>query len=442
MDRNESEQWISEHTADTEQVANGSLPHHNGVHRKEPAAPEKQQGRYEDARLLDALHEEVERLLLEVERVRDHQQALQRTPQSNDTHIDDDVEDEQSDDSNTKDPADRGRVLHRHPVRLILALVVAAILCAGGLRFWNYLQSYESTDDAQIDGHLDPISTRLDGTVLHVYVEDTYHVKKGQTLVDLDPRDYQVAVENAAANLAQAEQGVKAAQQNYALSVANLAATVATNAKAQVDVARYHELLKQAVIARETDDAIVMTGKVDAAAVNSDRAAVAAKARMIGQAEAAVQAAQASLDQARLNLSYTHIVAPAAGIVGNKTVQVGQRLQPGEQLLSIVPVNDIWITADFRETQLRRMHRGQPVTVHVDTTGRDYKGYVEGMPGATGELYSLLPPENATGNYVKVVQRLPVRIRLNPGEDAEHRLRPGMSVEPTVWVTGHPQTLW
>jgi membrane fusion protein, multidrug efflux system len=141
-------------------------------------------------------------------------------------------------------------------------------------------------------------------------------------------------------------------------------------------------------------------------------------------------------------LSYTHIVAPATGVVGDKTVQVGQRVQPGEQLLSVVPLNDIWITADFRETQLRKVRRGQPVTVHVDTTGRDYNGYVEGLPGATGELDSLLPPENATGNYVKVVQRLPVRIRLYPGEDLDHRLRPGMSVEPTVWVTGHTRTLW
>ena len=155
-----------------------------------------------------------------------------------------------------------------------------------------------------------------------------------------------------------------------------------------------------------------------------------------------MQAAQASLDQAKLNLSYTHIVAPATGVVDNKTVQVGQRVQPGEQLLTLVPLNDIWITADFRETQLRKMRRGEPVKVHVDTTGRDYNGYVEGIPGATGELDSLLPPENATGNYVKVVQRLPVRIRLYPGEDPDHRLRPGMSVEPTVWVTGHPQTLW
>ena len=427
MDRDESERWISEHATNTERVANGRLPHHD-----EARLPEKQED----------LYVEVEWLRLEVERLRDQQQALQRTPQSNDTQVDDDPEHEESDDSHTKRPAGRGRVLHRRPVRLIAALVVAALLCAGGLRFWNYLQSYEWTDDAEIDGHLDPLSSRIDGTVVHVYVENTYHVRKGQALVDLDPRDYQVAVENAAANLAQAEQGVKAAQQNHDLSVANLAAVVATNAKAQLDVARYRELFRQEVIARETWDEFVMTGKVDAAAVNSDRAAVAAAGRMIGEAEAAVQAAQASLDQARLNLSYTHIVAPASGVVGGKTVQVGQRVQPGEQLLTIVPLDDIWITADFRETQLRRMRRGQPVTVHVDTTGCDYKGYVEGMPGATGELDSLLPPENATGNYVKVVQRLPVRIRLYSGEDAGHRLRPGMSVEPTVWVTGHPQTLW
>ena len=434
MDRNEST-----YATYTKQPADEALPHHDEAHRTDASVPKERKALYEKAeqRLL-----EVESLLLrEVERLQD-QQTLRRIPLTNNTHADDTVEDEQRDDSDTKDPADGGRAPAQRLLRLILALIVAASLCAVGLRFWNYLQSYESTDDAQIDGHLDPLSTRIDGTVVHVYVEDTYRVKKGQALVDLDPRDYQVAVENAAANLAQAQQGVKAAQQNYDLSVANLAATVATNAKAQTDVARYRELLGQEVIARETYDEILMTGKVDAATVNSDRAAVAAKARMIGQAEAAVQAAQASLDQARLNLSYTHIVAPAAGIVGNKTVQVGQRLQPGEQLLSIVPVNDIWITADFRETQLRRMHRGQPVTVHVDTTGYDYKGYVEGMPGATGELYSLLPPENATGNYVKVVQRLPVRIRLYPEADPDHRLRPGMSVEPRVWVTGHPQTLW
>jgi membrane fusion protein (multidrug efflux system) len=412
------------------EVAHETVAHHDEADLRAPLLSKGQ----------EALREEVERLRLEVEHP-EQQKAFRRTPQSNNVHIGEEL-DREADDSGTRDPADRRGVLSRRPVRLVLALFAATLLCTGGLRFWNYVQSYQWTDDAEVDGHLDPISTRVNDTVIHVYVENTYHVKAGQTLVDLDPRDYQVAVENAEANLAQAEQGVKAAQQNYNLSGANLDAAIATNVKAQLDVKRYGELFNQAVIPQETNDEIDMTGRVDAAAVNSDRAEVGAAAQMIGQAQAAVQAAQASLDQARLNLSYTHIVAPATGVVDDKTVQVGQRVQPGEQLLTVVPLNDIWITADFRETQLRRVHRGQPVTVHVDTTGHDYKGYVEGLPGATGELDSLLPPENATGNYVKVVQRLPVRIRLYPGEDPDHRLRPGMSVEPTVWVTGHPQILW
>ncbi len=421
-----------ERVSGTEQPANGSPAHRDEAHLTEPAASGNQNG----------LHEEVERLRHEVQHLLDQQQALNRAPQSKDIQVGDEVQKHEGDDSDARDPAGRRGVLSRRPVRLVLGLVVAALLCVGGMRFWNYLQSYEWTDDAEIDGHLDPISTRINDTVIRVYVENTYRVKAGQPLVDLDPRDYQVAVENAEANLAQAQQGVKAAQQNYELAVANLNAAIATNYKAQLDVKRFGELLEQEVISRETNDEVVMTGRVDAAAVNSDRAEIGATAQMVGQAQAAVQAAQASLDQAKLNLSYTHIAAPATGVVGDKTVQVGQRVQPGEELLSVVPLNDIWITADFRETQLRKMRRGEPVTVHVDTTGRDYKGYIEGLPGATGELDSLLPPENATGNYVKVVQRLPVRIRLYPGEDPDHRLRPGMSVEPTVWVTGQPQTLW
>ena len=413
-------------------AVNGAVAHHDEAHLTGRSVSEEQKG----------LYEEVEQLRLEVEHLLDQQKAFQRTPQSNDIPAAKEVEHHEGDDSNKRDSASGRGVLKRCPVRLILAPVVASLLCAGGLRFWNYLQSYEWTDDAEIDGHLDPISTRINDTVDRVYVENTYHVKQEQPLVDLDPRDYQVAVEKAQANLDQAEQGVKAAQQNRDLAIANLDAAIATNVKAQLDVKRYGELFEQAVIPRETDDEIVMTGRVDIAAVNSDRAEVRATAQMVGQAQAAVQAAQAALDRARLNLSYTRIVAPATGVVDDKTVEVGQRVQPGEQLLTIVPLNNIWITADFRETQLRKMHRGQPVTVHVDTTGHDYKGYVEGLPGATGELDSLLPPENATGNYVKVVQRLPVRIRLYPGEDRDHRLRPGMSVEPTVWVTGHPETLW
>jgi membrane fusion protein (multidrug efflux system) len=379
----------SEHTIDTKQLANERLSHNGELYRNDASGPEELNG------LCEELCDEVKRLLVEVEQLSDPQRALQRTPLSNNTHVDDDVEDQESDDAHPKHPTGGGHVLHRRPIIAILALLVAALLCVGGLRFWNYLQSYESTDDAEIDGHLNPLSTRIDGTVVRVHVEDTYAVKKGQALVDLDPRDYQVAVENADANLVQAQEGVKTAQQNYRLRVANLIATVATNDKAQMDVKRYGELIKHAVIARESYDEIVMVGRVDAAGVNSDRSAIAAAAQMIGQAQSAAEAAQASLDQAKLNLSYTRIVAPTSGVVGDKTVQVGARVQPGEQLLTIVPLNDIWITADFRETQLRRMHRGQPVMVHVDTNGRDYKGYIEGLPGATGELYSLLPPENA-----------------------------------------------
>jgi membrane fusion protein, multidrug efflux system len=362
--------------------------------------------------------------------------ALHQTPESQPAESRDNATVGTSDSAIGKDSAKRGRSFRL--VRLVGALIAGAVLSVGGLHFWNYLQSYQWTDDAEIDGHLDPISTRINATVVRVYVENTYHVTAGQPLVDLDPRDYQVAVENAEANLAEAQQGVKEAQQDYQLTIANLAGGIATNQKAQTDVARYGSLFNQGVIAREQYDEIVKVGKVDEANVGSDRASVAAAERMVGQAQAAVKAAQAALDQARLNLSYTHIVAPSSGVVGDKTVQVGQRIQPGEQLLTIVPLNDIWITADYRETQLRKMYPGAPVTVHVDTTGRDYKGYIEGMPGATGELYSLLPPENATGNYVKVVQRLPVRIRLYPGQDPDHRLRPGMSVEPTVWVNQQP----
>jgi membrane fusion protein (multidrug efflux system) len=187
MDNNEHKR-----VTDTERLANGRPADHDEAHLTEASVSEKQNG----------LHEEVERLQLEVEHLLEQQKAFQRTPQSNDIHVDEDVEDHEGDDSGTRDPADRRGILSRRPIRLVLALVVVALLCAGGMRFWNYLQSYEWTDDAGIDGHLDPISTRINDTVVRVYVENTYQVKAGQPLVDLDPRDYQVAVENAEANLA------------------------------------------------------------------------------------------------------------------------------------------------------------------------------------------------------------------------------------------------
>jgi membrane fusion protein, multidrug efflux system len=173
--------------------------------------------------------------------------------------------------------------------------------------------------------------------------------------------------------------------------------------------------------------------KVAGATVNADRAGANAALKNIKSREAEVREAQADLDQALLNYGYTKITAPTRGVIGKKNVEPGQRVEPGESLLAVVPLDDVWITADFKEDQLRRMRPGQPVDIHVDALGRVFKGHVEGLGSASGERFSLLPPENATGNYVKVVQRIPVRIDLEPGQNIDHRLVPGMSVEPTVW---------
>jgi membrane fusion protein (multidrug efflux system) len=188
------------------------------------------------------------------------------------------------------------------------------------------------------------------------------------------------------------------------------------------------------VVSGSEYDQKIRAAEVDAAALESDRATANAARTAITSREAAVKSAQAALDQALLNLEYTKLVAPMDGVVGKKTFEVGQQVQPGQQLLAIVPLEDIWVTANFKETQMRRMKTGQRATIYVDATGREYDGYVAGMGGASGEKYSLLPPENATGNYVKVVQRVPIRIRLKPGQDPDHRLRPGMSAGPKVWL--------
>jgi membrane fusion protein, multidrug efflux system len=315
---------------------------------------------------------------------------------------------------------------------VILPLIV--LLAIAGSRVWHYMNSYESTEDAQIDGHIAPISSRINGTVARVYVEDTQYVKAGALIAELDPRDAQAAVDSARANLAQAEAQVESARADAISAEAKVRQADATNAQAQKDAERYISLLGQHVVARSDYDDKIRAAAVDQAALESERANSNAVAKTIGSRAAAVKAAQAALDQAMLNLEYTRITAPMSGVVGKKSVELGERVEPGQQLLAIVPLDDIWITANFKETQIRKIVPGQRVTVEVDATGRTYEGYVEGMAGASGEKYSLLPPENATGNYVKVVQRLPIKIRLKPGQNDDHRLRPGMSVEPTVWL--------
>jgi membrane fusion protein (multidrug efflux system) len=345
------------------------------------------------------------------------------------------------------------------------------------------------------------ISPRISGTVVGVYVENNQYVKAGQVVVDLDPRDYKVALQqaNAAygeavaqlhaespnvpiivttnqttissgqADVTVAEKAIAAAEQQYQAKLADLRNTEAQNAKAQRDVERFRPLAAKEEISKQQFDAVRATAESLAATVDSAQAGVqvalrelderraqlsqaqtnlegaqqnaprqaASRQATVDTRQAGIVSAKARVEQAVLNLSYAKIAAPVGGVVVNKTVEVGQRLQPGEDMLAISQIDDIWITANFKETQLRRMHAGQSVDVKVDAFGQTFHGYLENMPGATGAVTSLLPPENATGNYVKVVQRLPVRIRLKPGEDPQHRLRIGMSVEPKVWLSSN-----
>ncbi len=380
---------------------------------------------------------------------------------------------------------------------IIIIVVLLLVVVAAGL-WWRSTFS-EDTDDAQINGHLIQISSRISGQVVKVDVDENQLVKAGDEIAQLDPRDYQVAVENAEAALASSQAAAAAAQvsvpitsintgsnlasaaldisgahaqvsqaqQQLVAAEARVAQADANNVKAQADLARYRPLVEKDVISKQQFDAAVAAADAAKAAladakasqqaagdgvrVARDREAqaqaqykyaqtgpqqVAAQNARARQAEAQVKQAQAQLDQARLNLSYTKIVAPTDGIVTRKSVEINQNVGVGQNLLTLVSLEDIWVTANFKETQLRHMAAGQPVEIRVDATGKDYKGKVTQIGGATGSVLSLFPPENATGNYVKVVQRVPVRIDLTDlkNEDPNHLLRPGLSVEPKVRV--------
>ena len=377
---------------------------------------------------------------------------------------------------------------------LIIGTVVLVIV---GLFFLRYLFSYESTDDAQIDGHLNSISARVSGHVLKLLVDDNQFVKAGTPLVQIDPKDYEVALDRAKADYANAlamaeaakvnvpitavntssqvssaqagvegaEAGIAAAQQQYAAANAQLAQAEANSIRAQNDLARYKQLVDKQEVSQQQYDQASTAAKASAAAVDAARASASAADHQVQQAqarlvtaqanqrsagtapqqveatraraqsaEAEVEQKQAALEAAQLNLSYTLVVAPVDGVVTTRTVEAGQNVQIGQALMRIVNLDDIWVTANFKETQLKHMRVGQPVTIHVDSNGKDYQGHVQSMAGASGAITSLLPPENASGNFVKVVQRIPVKITFDPGETKEHVLLPGMSVEPKVWL--------
>jgi membrane fusion protein (multidrug efflux system) len=377
---------------------------------------------------------------------------------------------------------------------LVIAVIVLLVV---GLFIYRYVTSYESTDDAQVDGHVNSISARISGHVVKLNVQDNQFVPAGSVLVEIDPADYQVALERAKADFedaralaiaagvdvpiasvsttsqlssTQAEAdsaraGIQAARQLSEMAKAQLQQAEANNVKAQNDLGRYRQLVDKQEISQQQYDQAVAAARAGDAAVQAARANADAAVQQVSQAqsklaqaeanwrnantapkqmtatrakaasaEAEVQRKKADLDQAQLNLQYTKILAPVAGVVSDRTVEVGHNVVPGQELMKVIPLDDIWITANFKETQLRNIKVSQPVTVEVDATGRKYKGKVESIAGASGARFSLLPPENATGNYVKVVQRIPVKIVLEPGENKDHELRPGMSVVPKVWI--------
>jgi membrane fusion protein (multidrug efflux system) len=380
---------------------------------------------------------------------------------------------------------------------LIIAVLAVLVLVAIGL-WWRSTYS-EDTDDAQVNGHLIQVSSRIAGQVSKVYVNENQFVHKGDPIADLDPRDFQVAVEqaqaaldsakaaaaaanvnvpittantgsnlgSATADLSGAHAAISQAEQQYVAAQARVTQAQANAVKAQADLERYKPLVEKDVISKQQFDAAVASADATKAAladaqasaqaasdgvrVAHDREAqsaasykyaltgpqqVAAQDAHARQAQAQVEQAQAQLDQANLNLSYTKIVAPNDGIITRKSIEINQNLSVGQNMLTLVSLDDIWITANFKETQLRHMSQNQKVEIHVDATGKDYSGRITQIGGATGSVLSLFPPENATGNYVKVVQRLPVRIDFTDlaKEDPNHELRPGLSVEPKVWV--------
>lgn len=380
-----------------------------------------------------------------------------------------------------------------------IVIVVVAILALVAAGFWWRSTYSESTDDAQVNGHLIQVSARIAGQVAKVYVDENQVVKAGDVIAELDPSDYKVAVENAEAALASAQANAAAANVNVPITTVNTGSNLtsadanlsgshdaveqaeqqlqaaharvaqanANNTKAQADLERYKPLVEKDVISKQQFDAAVAAADAARAALSdarhSEQAAgdgvkvareretqalaglkfaqtgpqqVAAQSARAKQAQAQVAQAQAQLDMARLNLSYTKIVAPAAGIITRKSVEINQNVAPGQNLMMLVSLEGLWVTANFKETQLRHMSAGQAVEIDVDSTGRTYHGKVTQIGGATGSVLSLFPPENATGNYVKVVQRVPVRVDFTDlaNEDPNHELRPGLSVEPKVKV--------
>ena len=398
---------------------------------------------------------------------------------------------------------DRRGFFQKHPAAkpIVFLVAIVAIILVGW--FWWESRQWEDTDDAEVDGHIYPISARVSGYVVKVNFDDGQIVRKGDVLVVIDPTDYTVALEraradyqdyqaqaeaakygvpvssvgsfsqirSASADMSSAQAGVAAAQKQAEAAQSQITEAEANAVKLNKDVERYQQLLGKREISQQQFDAAIAAAAAANATVEARKADLLAANAQVKQAQSRIEQAnaeiknaqatpntvaatqaksqsadaqvlryKAALDQAQLNLSYTTITAPVDGIVGKRSVQVGSNVAIGQDMLAIVPLNDVWVTANFKETQLGHMCPGQPVKIKVDTYGgRKWDGHVTNIGGATGAKYSLLPPENATGNYVKVVQRIPVRVDFDghdkPDFNKDALLRPGMSVEPDVRVS-------
>ncbi len=485
-------------------MPDSSLPGSDDAMRPTPAEEQ-------NSLLLRMLYDEQARLRAELEAVRSQKEQAGDKKDGGDDEKKDgkdgkdgdgdgDGDKDGEEDKEKKPPITQriGAWIKSHPLYSLLILLGFVLLLVAIIWLFVYLGKYVETDDAFVDGHTDPISARINGFVSGVYVEDTYFVKKGQLLLQLDPRDYQIAKEQAVAQLGQATANVAAQQPNVPITAttqgsqvltqqqdvasaeANVAATQsrygaalsdlreaeANEANAAREEERYKQLVMKEEVSREMYDQRATQERAQAAVVTSRRQTADADAKQVTQATAQLRQAQVSLkqaqsnlprqiaaqratlverqaaekqalanaDQSELNLQYTRIYAPEDGIIGDKSVQLNSQVTAGQEMFALTQTNDIWVTANFKETEITDMHPGQSVAIYVDALKQDFQGYVEALPGGSGAVYSLLPPENATGNYVKVVQRLPVRIRFKPGQPGAERLRPGMSVEPKVWV--------
>lgn len=414
---------------------------------------------------------------------------------------------QRSDDSKQR----RSNPRRKRTIRIVvLAIIVLALIVA--IPIYAYYSVRESTDDAQVDGHLVPISPRISGTIISVLVNDNQPVRAGDVLVRLDPADYQVALDQAQAQLVSSEATTSESQENVPITTINTTSQVSTSAtqvqqaqagvasaqqavnaarakvnsanatlaqkqanlvKAQKDLVRYQDLVSKDEISHQDYDAALAAAQGNSADVDAAKADVVQAQRNLDQsiaqvdqaraqlataqvqrrqseqvrarqqavsvarfkqAQATVQQRRAAIQQAQLNLGYTVIKAPVDGVVSRKSAEPGMQVSAGQLIMDLVPLDDVWVTANFKETQLKKMRVGQKVEIEVDTYGssRKYRGHIDSISAASGAKFSLLPPENATGNYVKVVQRVPVKIVLEPSEDRDHALLPGMSVTPTV----------